>query len=185
MACRGTAFFCFFYVMWCPKSFTIHPFSPKPIYSNTHSKSIFLTPTLILLPQLLLSVLLVASFKDVYHTILASIYCFTLPLQPMEATVCRYFNFTSGNPSLSTILHFPCNSPSLCTVTKTKQCILPQWVVKEMNALFRIRFAAGLRSGESFISSHIKRRELQEIMQIKLLSSDIFYSQRGVSCETS
>jgi hypothetical protein len=60
---------------------------------------------------------------------------------------------------------------------ETNECIIPHktrsWIKKP------------IRNGDSFISRHINRREAQEIIQIKLLSSDIFYSERGVSCEAS
>jgi len=42
-----------------------------------------------------------------------------------------------------------------------------------------------IRTCESFISRHIKRLEMQEIMQIKLLSPDILYSELDVFCEAS
>lgn len=55
-----------------------------------------------------------------------------------------YINYTTAVPSLCNFLYFPFNSPLLRTATKTKYCILPQWVVKQMNASFRVRVAAGL-----------------------------------------
>jgi hypothetical protein len=40
-----------------------------------------------------------------------------------------------------------------------------------------------IRKSGSFISRHINRRKVQEIIEITLLGVAIFYSQQAVSCE--
>jgi hypothetical protein len=42
-----------------------------------------------------------------------------------------------------------------------------------------------IRNSGSFISRHINRRKVQEIIEIALLEGAIFYSEETVSCEES